>query len=559
MAKLRELPNFSTGRFNSQPAIESALIEHERGMFRMSGNLVDVMMRDTRVAGAMRTRIQGLLGLPLDMDPMGDKRRADAVAKEAKEQWPEMFPEDQLYSWIKYGLTVGIGVAQNIVDTTSVAGRWIPHMKVWHPQNVWWDWTERIYRIQTESGPVDLLPDDPEWMLYLPYGYERGWMEGLVRPLADPWLMRMWARRDWARYSEVHGQPIKIAMCPPTADNEEKERWHRNVSNLGSESTLRTEDGGDGNKYDLEFREPTGDSHECFQEEIDLASNDITIAILGNNLNGEIKQGSFAASKTADGVRTDLRQFDANTVANALRSGSLKRWAQWNFGDAELAPTPKWQTEEAPDEKNAADTLKSFGDGVASLKAAGVNPDVEALCDEFGIPSLGPTTAEEDAAAKAKAAKEAAKAFTQQPGVPVPPGKPALRALPGNGTDQAPEHSGQGEPTDARTSKSATAVTSIAEAKHMKSTRQVEAATESQAYIDELVASATDLGRQFTASKRKAVLSAIAESKDENDLRARLLQLAAEWEPGRLADAIADARMVGEAAGAFAVLKEGGA
>jgi phage gp29-like protein len=438
MPVLRELPSYAVGSFNTAGAIRAALAQHERGQFSQSANLVDAMMRDTRVAGAMRTRVQTLLGLKLDMEPQGDGRKKKAVAKEALETWPSMFPEDQLSAWVTWGLLLGYGIGQNVVDTTAVPGRWLPRLRVWHPQYAYWDWDERCLMLNTQDGVVPIRQDDPEWCVYAPYGYERGWMGAIVRSVADAWLMRTWARRDWARYSEVHGQPIKLAITPSGGDEEEKERWHRTVANPGAEMTYRVTDGGEGNKFDLQFREPVAKSVDAFQGLIEVASADISIAILGHNLTSEVKGGSYAAAKVGDNIRSDLKEFDANTVANALRAGSLKRWAKWNFDDAELAPTPKWETEQPPDEKAAADTLVSFAAAISALKAANVNPDVERLCEEFGIPSLGIPSPEEE-----QAAKEEARANAPPPPPPAP-----VRLVPGQKPNQ-PTDAQAGEPSQA--------------------------------------------------------------------------------------------------------------
>ena len=407
MRELREIPTYTVGGFATKWQLASAISQHELGQFQLSADLCDVMSRDDRCAAVERTRIQGLLGLELDFESStagGRKRAKDRVAKDAKSSWPQMMPPAAAYQWVRWGLQLGIGIGQNVLDTTSVPGKWIPRVRVWHPRFCQWDWTKRCYVLQTEQGPVELWPDDPEWCLFLPYGYERGWMGGLVRNLAGAWNFRQWTIRDWGRWSEVHGQPIKVAKVPENADAEAKERFGREVANLGNESTIRTVDGGEGRSFDVQFREPVGRAFDSFDKQLNFANAAIAICVLGHNLTTEVKGGSFAAARIGDEVRTDIRAWDAQVVCSAFRDGILKRWAKWNYGDPELAPHARYNVEPAKDLKNAADTMISVAEAIDGLRKVGGNPDVEEILETFAIPNLGPLDEEELAEQQAKRA-----------------------------------------------------------------------------------------------------------------------------------------------------------
>lgn len=407
MAKqLRELPTYTVGGFSTRWQLAAAIQQHEMGQFQLSADLCEVMSRDDRCSAVERTRIQGLLGLELDFESAkgGTKRVKDKVAKDAKASWSQMLPPAQAYQWVRWGLYLGIGIGQNVVDTTSIPGKWIPRVRVWHPRFCRWDWTSRSYRLTTEQGEIELLPDDPEWCLFLPYGYERGWMGALARNLHLAWNFRQWTIRDWGRWSEVHGQPIKAAIVPEAAEAEDIERFGKEVANLGNESTIRVRDGGDGRKFDVQFREPVGRAFDSFDLQLAWADRSIGICILGHNLTTEVSGGSFAAARVGDDVRSDIRASDAIVVQDAMRDGILKRWAKWNYGDPELAPYPHFNVEPAKDLKNAADTMTSVATSITALRNAGANPNVEEILEEFAIPNLGPLDDQELADAEAKRA-----------------------------------------------------------------------------------------------------------------------------------------------------------
>jgi hypothetical protein len=81
-------------------------------------------------------------------------------------------------------------------------------------------------------------------------------------------------------------------------------------------------------------------------------------------------------------------------------------------------------------------------------------------------------------------------------------------------------------------------------------------AEESQAWLDRLVEASVTLGTRLQARKLRAVLRAVEASDSPDDLRRRLVELLGDMAPDALAQLLADARTVGQASGAFAVMDE---
>lgn len=540
MAKaLREIPSYTFGTYDSAPMLKSVLREHENGILGRSAQLVQAMMRDDRYAGVMRTRIMGLLGTPLEMEPRGDGRRKKAVSEEALETWDTMFPESELFRQLFFGINLGISFAENLVDTSSVAGRWLPRIKVWDPSNAHYDQDRRVWLMATRDGEVEIQPDDPRWSIYAPYGLEGGWMNGLVRSVATTWQFRQWTIRDWARYSEVHGNPIKLAITPEAADVEEKERWHRQVANPGAESTYRVTQGEDGRKFDLQFREPSGTSHESFAKQLDRLDSSLSIAVLGHNLTSEVKGGSFAAAKVGDVIRGDIREFDAQTLSTALRNGTLKRWAKWNFDDAELAPSPTWDTEPPADLKSNAETMAAVGLGFTNLRNGGLDPDREKIADEFGIPYLRTVEPVQQTA----------------PGAGSPNGNPddADVADEGEPTDEGDAPPAD-EPKMAPTQKPAAA----SRGKKMKPSgvaKQIAGAVKAQTHNDNLTDDHIAAGKVALGKTLALVDREIEAATDPADLRKRLIRIFAHLDRDKLETLIESSIIRAELNGALAVIE----
>jgi phage gp29-like protein len=321
----------------------------------------------------------------LEFESAKTTRQARLLAKKVKGAWPEIGDEAQLGQLLRWGLLLGIGVAQ-LIWRTSDDG-WIPKLQVWHPSFLTFRWDTRSYWMSTQDGQIE-VPEDggSKWLVYCPYGYYRSWMEGRVRPLALPWLVRGWARRDWARYSEVHGIPAKKAIVPPTADVEQKTRFSQMLSNLGNEPVIECEQGQDGNRFDYQLVEAQANNWEGFSKLIEHADVAIAVTLLGQNLTTEVKQGSRAAAQVHDGVRRDFQQADAVTLGRALQKQLLGPWSRFNFNLEALAPFPAWQIEPPEDELSQAQALRALAAAVSGLKQADAPVDLVALLEQYGIP-----------------------------------------------------------------------------------------------------------------------------------------------------------------------------
>jgi phage gp29-like protein len=374
----------------SVAGVRSALLSHEQGEFSQSAKLVDAMGRDDRLMSVLDTRINGVLGADLDVLPpeeLAEDARAQDIAAEGLAEFEGMFPEADLREAMRWQRMMGFALGQLVWQRTPEA--WTPRLRVWHPQWVRYDRDLEHWFVQTrETGEQVVEPGDGHWILF--GDSERPWMEGSVRRLAISFLMRQWAKRDWARYSERHGMPIVKAKVPAMASDDQTQAFYRDVRALATETTAvlpQNVDGeGNGSDYDLELLEASALSWEGFQALIAHTSDTYAIDILGHNLTSEVRGGSFAASQTGDSVRDDIKQADASSLSKDVREQGLTHWAKLNHGAPELAPVPMWRVEPPEDLHQSATALKTVGEALGAIKAAGYEvADPEAFGERFGI------------------------------------------------------------------------------------------------------------------------------------------------------------------------------
>lgn len=350
--------------------VRNAIREHESGVFANSSLLATAMERNPRVFGALNTRVLGVVGLPFRVDQAAkNKRRSAYIAARFWIKWPKITDEGTLQEILGWCLKLGFCWVEQVYKTRD-GGEWTPKLKVVHPYNTEYDSMANAWRIFTKDGWITVDPEDPHWVLFS-YGGTQPWMRGVVRVLGLPDTIRSYAVRDWARRSEVHGLPVRMAIVPFESSEADKERFFDDVSALGTETTVIApqSQGGEGG-FDLQFREAGDSKGELFSSIIGHVNTDVAIAILGQNLTQETNGGSYAAAKVHDRVRGDYLEADAQLLSSAFKEKVSTPWAVYNFGSSELAPEPIYDASIPEDNLAKAQTLSAIGDAVTKINDA---------------------------------------------------------------------------------------------------------------------------------------------------------------------------------------------
>lgn len=385
-----DVPVYTFTGWDSVPLVRQALSDLEFGNFRAASLLIDAMGRDDRVTGVMRNRIGSVLSSPVEFDPAEEDDELSETMREAlEEDWSKMYDEAVFAEILDWGLKIGVCAVEIIWDMPTGGKRWTPKLKAWHPQFLMWRWDTRSFWIITQDEQVEIKQGDPKWFLFTPFGVQRGWIRGLVRVLGTLWIMRQWALRDWGRYNEVHGMPVRKAIVPWEADEPLKERFGQELAALGSESVIKTPQREDGTGFDLELVEAKADTWETFEGSLDKVETCMAIAVLGQNLTTEAgtggSSGSLAQGKVHEGTRQDICDSDAEVISTQYRAQVLQWWAVYNFGEdaRDKCPWSRWDTEP---EENLGELAKAFSDlAVALPNLTTAGSDLDKLLKRFGI------------------------------------------------------------------------------------------------------------------------------------------------------------------------------
>lgn len=361
----------------------------------------DLLGEDDRHHGTLASLAQSVLSLPLSFEADGDKRRLSRIERAALEDFAEMAPVAELISLVSWGVSLGVGLAQLRPWARGKSGRLLPRLQTWPLDCVRFDIERRVWLVDTDAGPVEVEQGTGEWILFLPYGGLDPWDKGTWRACAEWALLKREAKVLWGREAELSAG-IRTAEVPDGASRVDRSRLADDLAEIGADGVVIPPYG-----YKLGIIQHAQTTFQTYREQIHAANAAIAVANKGESFtSGTDGQGGLGAGGVAGthkDVSDERRNFLAGALAECLAAGLLSPWARVNFGGGAPVPVPCWQIEEEEDLETRGKAWKSAGDGLASLKAAGVPVDVRAAAEEIGLPLLSP----EQERAEADKAREA--------------------------------------------------------------------------------------------------------------------------------------------------------
>jgi phage gp29-like protein len=383
----REIPVISIQNSWSVPQVRSALVSNMNGVFDLIVQLWESIRGDDRVTATLGSRTAGLFGRDVRHTPANDSSAAKECCDAWAECWPKFAGGPALRTLSEYEIGLGWAPAQLVWDTSTSV--WKPQLKFWNNRYTYWHWGLRRYIALSQDGQIPIEPGDGKWLLHSRYDPYRAWIFGAVRAVAEPWLLRHFAFRDMARYSEVHGLPIRVAETPASADATERAQYAAQVARLGFETTLLLGKGVDEqNSYGFSLVEAKDPAWEVFSALIGQCDMAIVLAIMFQNLTTEVSTGSFAAVQGHMDIRQNGIQSD-NAAWRYTLPQVQRPFALFNFGDPDLAPTTEWDV--TPLDQRAANAvqLKAFSDSIAALAKGGIKFKSDEEVRSFAADLLG--------------------------------------------------------------------------------------------------------------------------------------------------------------------------
>jgi phage gp29-like protein len=361
--------------------VTTAISNADLGELETAADICDSQWSDDRIRGTLQTRVAALLGLNND-EKLEFSSESVRISKAIAKDWWISAPESELFKLIRWGLHLGVGVAQRRVVESD--GRWVPRLETWHPRALTYSQRTQRWSIRTYEGTIEIDPADPSWVMFLPYGSSRPWGEGTWKSCSLYWLIKTSGLRSWAKHNELHGSGGLKGKAPASASPQDLQSFWAQLKAMGRNARIVLPDG-----YDISVLEAAAATWNTFPAAIDKADTGIAIIHLGQPMTTEVPKSAQTGADNARAVRQDYLEFDAENLSTWMHDRHLPAWAEWNFGSASLAPWGRFNVSPPINLQIEANTLAALGGAIEKLNAVaptGWAVDSEVMFKRYNVP-----------------------------------------------------------------------------------------------------------------------------------------------------------------------------
>lgn len=357
----------------------------------------DIREKDLHYRAVLQTRTLAVAGLPMEIAPRDESspaQRAAALVREAL----DAIDAPALIAQLMDAVAKGYAVAEIVWETAG--GHWRPREII--PREAhWFSWdldTGRLLRLVDgsvdgqEVPPYRFIVHRPPMASGIPL------LGGVARSALWAWVFKSYALRDWARFCELFGQPIRVGKYHQGASPDDVAVLKQAAFSLGSDAAAVIP-----HEMALELIESGSKaaSADLYHKLIEYLDRQVSKAVLGQTMTTD-DGSSMAQARVHAEVRDDILQADARALAATLTRDLIVPIVRLNLGDAPL-PVLTLRVEEPED-------MTALTDQVVKLTQAGMPIPQSWVRQKFGIPEVGQDEAVLGASNGGSAAAAAAQA-----------------------------------------------------------------------------------------------------------------------------------------------------
>lgn len=366
--------------------LETAELAADNGDLSWAAKIMRSARKDGILSGVLSTRTGGLVRLPKRFrGPSAQIARLELGHDNVRSVFDEMHPPAELALLAADGVLLGVGIAERV----PVVGRKHPVLVRLDPAFLSYRWNENRWYFQSVGGPIAITPGDGRWVLHVPGGRMTPWQHGLWRCIGRAFIRKEHAALHKDNWEAKLANPARVAVAPQGAGEEQKEGHFQNVMRWGINTVFGLTPG-----YDIKLIESNGRGYDSFCKTIADQNEEMTIAVAGQTVTTDGGAG-FQNSDIHKSIRADLIKDTADALAFTLNTQSIPSWVADEFGEDALeeCAVVEWDVTPPKDRNATAQALLTAAQAITqldvALKARGVQLDIAAVCQQFGIPVDG--------------------------------------------------------------------------------------------------------------------------------------------------------------------------
>ena len=333
---VRTTTSFSQAIGVTPPKLAAILREAEHGDATAYLDLAeDMEERDLHYLAVLGTRRRQVSQLAVTVQPADDSAGAQADAELVRAWVNRQELEDELFDMLD-AVAKGYSVMEIVWEVSE--RQWIPARLEYR--------LPRWFRFDHETADRLLLRDaeapggwaelEPAKFVVHRHAAKSGIpvRGGLARVAAWAWMFKSYTLRDWVRFVEAYGQPLRLGKYHGGASSEDIEVLKRAVIDVAADAGAIVPEG-----MEIEFvtAEGSGKSGaDYYAGLLSYLDAQVSKAVLGQTLTtdaGDKGSGSYALGRVHDDVRQDIERSDARQLAATLTRDIARPIVLLNNGD----------------------------------------------------------------------------------------------------------------------------------------------------------------------------------------------------------------------------------
>lgn len=315
--------------------------------------------KDTHLFSQLQTRKLAVTGLDWEVQPFSEDEKDKQIADFVSEQLKSIENLDDNFIDLLDAIGKGIGVLEIEWGVDEAGFNVIENMEYVHPKKLTWDSVTDEMKICTKEYPSGISFPKNKFVVHR-YKAKSGHASraGILRVVAWMYLFKNYDIKDWVAFCEVFGMPLRLGKYNAAASEDDQRALMEAIYSLGTDAAGIIPD-----STVIEFIEADkATSADIYERLSRYCDEQMSKAILGQTLSSDSGGGSYAQGKVHNEVRHDLTVADAKALATTIRRDIIGALVEYNFGTEADLPFFTFDCQEAEDQKEAVEILKTLTD-----------------------------------------------------------------------------------------------------------------------------------------------------------------------------------------------------